>query len=197
MEENDETLKLGLMLGQRRAFGMIAGRCSAAQAESLRKIRDEKLYLKFADSWEEYCPRFLNMNKRSADRAIALLKKHGPLYFEVAALTGISPAEYARIAPAIQSDGIHAGGEVIALIPENAQRAMEAVSQLQKEAEPQPAAPAPSADELMQALEKKAAQLCAEFVKSGAACASDDLERVYRAVYNVQKMFQKLEHEIQ
>ena len=45
MPDEQQVLELGIMLGQRRAFGMVAGRCSAAQAECLRKIRDEKTYL--------------------------------------------------------------------------------------------------------------------------------------------------------
>ena len=42
MPDEQQVLGLGLMLGQRRAFGMVASRCSAAQAECLRKVRDEK-----------------------------------------------------------------------------------------------------------------------------------------------------------
>ena len=48
MSDNQQVLELGIMLGQRRAFGLVTGRCSAAQAECLRKVRDEKTYLKFA-----------------------------------------------------------------------------------------------------------------------------------------------------
>ena len=102
---------------------MVAGRCSAAQAECLRKVRDEKTYLKFAANWAGFCESQLKISKRNADRAIALLKKHGTLYFETAALTGITPAEFERIEHAIQRDGIHLGSDVIALIPENAARA--------------------------------------------------------------------------
>ena len=98
MSDNQQVLELGIMLGQRRAFGPVAGRCSAAQAECLRKVREQKSYLKFAPSWGEFCERYLKICKRTADRAIALLKKHGALYFETAALTGITPAE---------QDGIH------------------------------------------------------------------------------------------
>src|SRR6202165_5497814 len=122
MPGEQQVLGLGIMLGQRRAFGMIAGRCSAAQAECLRKVREQKSYLKFAPSWGEFCERYLKICKRTADRAIAQLKKHGALYFETAALTGITPAEFERIEDAIQQDGIHVGSDVIALIPENAAR---------------------------------------------------------------------------
>src|SRR2546425_8653856 len=95
--EEQLVLELGILLGQRRAFGMVAGRCSAAQAECLRKVRDEKIYLKLAPNWGEFCDRHLKVSKRTADRAIALLKKHGTLYFETAALTGITPAEFEHI----------------------------------------------------------------------------------------------------
>ena len=95
MPDEQQVLELGIMLGQRRAFGMVAGRCSAAQAECLRKVRDEKTYLKFATNWAGFCERHLKISKRTADRAIALLKKHGTLYFETAALTGSAPCSCA------------------------------------------------------------------------------------------------------
>jgi len=190
----EEALELGIMIGQRRAFGMVAGRCSAAQAECLRKLRDERLYLKFAPNWPEYCQRYLKMNSRTADRTIALLKKHGPLYFEVAALTGITPAEYARIAPAIQADGIHANGEVIALIPENSQRAMDAIAQLKKETEPP--AQTRSIEETVHELEKKAEQLRTALLTAHATCHSSQIERVCQAIFKVKKMFQNLDYDI-
>ena len=71
MPDEQKVLDLGIMLGQRRAFGMVAGRCSAAQAECLRKVRDEKTYLKFAANWAGFCERQLKIGKRTADRAIA------------------------------------------------------------------------------------------------------------------------------
>jgi hypothetical protein len=42
---DDAHFELGQMVGSRRAFGTVAGRCSAADAACLRRIRDEKLYL--------------------------------------------------------------------------------------------------------------------------------------------------------
>src|ERR1039457_5724542 len=96
------------------------------------------------------------MSKRAADRAIGLLKKHGTLYFETAALTGISPAEYVRIEHAIQRDGIHIGGDVIALIPGNASRAVDAVAQLQAESNAaESARPAAPGEEQLPHLEER------------------------------------------
>ena len=60
--DEQQVLELGIMLGQRRAFGLVAGRCSAAGAECLRKIREGKVYLKFAPNW----PGFARVTSRSA-----------------------------------------------------------------------------------------------------------------------------------
>ena len=43
-------------LGRREAFGLIAGRCSAAEVESLRRIRTEKLYRE--RDWERSSRRY-------------------------------------------------------------------------------------------------------------------------------------------
>jgi hypothetical protein len=200
---NDEqVLELGIMLGQRRAFGMIAGRCSAAQAECLRKIREQKQYLKFAPNWEEYCVRRLKISSRTADRMIALLKKHGPLYFETAALTGISPAEFARLKHAIQADGIHVGGEVIALIAENAERAVDAVAQLQAEAAAAVEAEAGEAQDTVakgarvREVEARARKLHQSFHQT--AKTADCIERMWliATIKRVQALFTRLELEI-
>ena len=78
MPDERQVLDLGIMLGQRRAFGMVAGRCSAAQAACLSQVRDKKTFLKFAANWAGFCERQLKLGNRTADRGIALPKKHGP-----------------------------------------------------------------------------------------------------------------------
>ena len=197
MSDEEQVLELGIMLGQRRAFGMVAGRCSAAQAECLRKIRDEKTYLKFAPNWAEFCERHLKLSKRTADRAIALLKKYGTLYFETAALTGITPAEFERIGHAIQQDGIHVGRDVIALIPENAARAVDAIARLQAEAAAaESAEPAASAEERIDELERRARQLCASFHKAAMDADSTELQWLTGTIKKVQQMINRLELEI-
>src|ERR1022692_2223167 len=77
-----ETLDLGRLLGQRRAFGAVAGRCSAAHAHLLRRIRQEKLYRPIAPSWRAFCSAHLALSRRHADRLIALLNRFGPAHFE-------------------------------------------------------------------------------------------------------------------
>ena len=125
-----EILDLGRLLGQRRAFGAIGGRCSAAHAQLLRRIRDEKLYLPIAPSWRAFCGTYLAITRRHADRLIAMLNRFGPVYFEISQLIGISPRQYLSIEPAIREHKLLVDGEAISLIPENAPKVLEAVGQL-------------------------------------------------------------------
>lgn len=71
-------LELGIALGQNFAFGLVAGRCSAAQAEALRRLRDERLCKQCAETWLEFCPKYLKMSKPEADRTIKLLEEFAP-----------------------------------------------------------------------------------------------------------------------
>ena len=176
---DDDTLELGISMGERRVLGMIAGRCSAAQAATLLKIREGKGYVKYNLTWDEYCRRYLKISSRTADRTIVIFQKHGSLYFETAALTGISPAQYERIAPHIQKDGLHApNGDVIALIPENTARVIDAVAKLQAEADAQTAdAPAPGFQQKLRDLEQRGRQLGQAFRKLRKQ--ADEFERAW------------------
>jgi hypothetical protein len=86
-------------------FGLIADRCSAAQAETLRRVREEKLYLKCSPKWEEFCRQYFGMSYSQADRIIRLLEKFGPNYFALSQLTRISADVYRAIEPAVK-DGM-------------------------------------------------------------------------------------------
>jgi hypothetical protein len=144
--EEKEMLQLGVALGQQHAFGLVAGRCSAAQAETLRRIREEKLYVKCAPAWKEFCPKYLGMSGSHADHIIRLLDEFGPKYFAVSQLTRISADVYRAIAPAVQDGVLEYKGETIELAPENARAVTAAVTALRREAEvkkPPPPPPPP------------------------------------------------------
>ena len=130
----DPAVDLGRLLGQRRAFGALGGRCSAAHAQLLRRIREEKLYRALAPSWRQFCGTHLAITCRHADRLIALLNRFGPTYFEVSQLVGISPRQYLAIEPVLREHAVHVNGEVISLLPENAPKVLDAVGQLLREA---------------------------------------------------------------
>ncbi len=135
-DDRQDAFELGEMLGQRRAFGAVAGRCSAADVECIRRIRERKLYLQRSQSWKEFCPQYLGMTKQNADRIIRTLEQLGPEYFELAQLTRITPDQFRAIASSIHDQAVHLRGEAIALIPENSARLTAAVSELRRDAEP-------------------------------------------------------------
>ncbi|MBZ5727748.1 MAG: hypothetical protein LAP87_22470 [Acidobacteriia bacterium] len=159
--------ELGQMLGQRRAFGVVAGRCSAADAACVRRMREEKLYLHRAATWEEFCPRHLGMSKTQANRVIRMLEEFGPDYFELAQLARISPEQFRAIAPQVKQGAIHVNGAAIALIPENAERVAAAVAALRRETAP-PAAE-PSARERLATLERRLDQATADLAEMSRA----------------------------
>lgn len=128
--ESAVLLEVGIALGQNLAFGLIAGRCSAAQAEGLRRLREEKLYKRCTEKWDDFCPRFLKISRAEADRTIRLWEEFGAAYFELAQLTRVSPETFRAIAPAIQDGALHYQGEAIALNPPNSRRVAAAVAEL-------------------------------------------------------------------
>jgi hypothetical protein len=135
----NENFNLARLLGRREAFSIVAARCSAADAEILRRVRDEKLYVALASGWDEFCTSHLHMSRANANRVIGWLNEFGPQYFEVAQLTRISPETYRALSPSIRDGALHTQSEAIALIPENAERVAAAVAELRKP----PAKPAP------------------------------------------------------
>jgi len=130
--EGAALLELGVVLGENHAFGLIAGRCSAAQAAGLRRLREEKLYKRCCEKWDDFCPRYLKMSRSEADRTIKLLDEFGPVYFELSQLTRVSAETYRAIEPAIQDGALHYEGEVIDLNPENARKIASAVAELRR-----------------------------------------------------------------
>jgi hypothetical protein len=122
-------------LGRRDAFSLIAGRCTAADAECIKRIHDNKLYLEHAKDWEEFCHKFLHMSKSNANRLLRLLDELGSAYFYISQVTRIAVKEYrACIAPAVTERGLECDGETIDLTPENSAKIAAAVETLRAKA---------------------------------------------------------------
>jgi hypothetical protein len=160
-------LALGTILGRQQALGMIAGRCSAAQAACLREIYEKKLYKQRCGDWDEFCRQYLHITRRHVQHIIDLLNEFGPQYFELAQLTRVSPETYRAIRPSIQDGNLCVEGEAIALVPANAARISAAVAEMRKAARPAPgkaASTAPhSTKERLAALAERCNQIVAEF----------------------------------
>ena len=148
LSDTRAALDLGRVLGQRRAFVALGGRCSAAHAELLRRVRDEKLYLAIAPSWRAFCGAYLAISRRHADHLIGLLKRFGPIYFELSQLVGLSVKQYLAIEPAIRENNLIIDGAAISVIPENAPKILEAIGTLLNRSQPRTRRPAadPSAE---------------------------------------------------
>jgi len=129
-----EVLNLGAVLGQIRAFGHVAGRCTAAQAMFIKQTRDQKTYKKICSDWRQFCPEYLHISGAQADRIIALLDEFGPGIFDLKQLMNISPETYRIVEPVVKDHAILHNGETIELDPANAQRVAEAVSALRRQA---------------------------------------------------------------
>ena len=138
-----DNVALGRWLGRREAFGLIAGRCSAAEAESLRHIRDEKLYLRVARNWDEFCSVYVGASRRNVERSIHYLDEFGPVFFEIRQIAHIGPEEYRAIAGHVYAEGIQLDGSMVALAPENSLEVAAAVAELLRRAqsESQPSRP--------------------------------------------------------
>ena len=164
-------MELGFVLGQNHTFGFVAGRCSAAQVQVIRRLREEKLYKQCCEKWDDFCPRYLNMCRAEADRMIRLLEEFGPSYFELAQITRISAAVFRAMAPAVSNGVLHHNGEAIALIPENSRKVAAAVAQM-RDALPKAKEVAPEPDVLKRI--QTAAQRCADYLS--------ELEKISRDI---------------
>ena len=136
-EPSSNDFDLGNLLGMRRAFGMMAGKASAADADCLRRIRDDKLYLGKAASWPDFCTKYLGASRASVNRFIHYLEEFGPNFFHLTQLTRVAPETYRTIAAQVKPEGLEFDGEIIPLTPQNADKVSAAVAELRRRAQPQ------------------------------------------------------------
>lgn len=163
MEElntTEEVLALGACIGRTQALNLIANRCSAAAAETLRDIRDNKRYRALGLTWEEFC-QHQGISRGYADRILRWLEELGPSYFKLNSFTRISATEYRKIASAVTEDGLTYAGETIALESGNAPKLAGALDALRREQ----AALQPPADPVEQGLSKADRGVQAAFVE--------------------------------
>lgn len=161
--EIKDALDLGMLLGSNQAFGLVAGRCSAAQAAGLKRLREEEKYKAITPRWRDFCSRYLHISGAEADRIIQLWNEFGAGYFEVSQLTRISPDVYRAIAPSIRDGALHTNGEVIELNVENSRRLAAAVAEVRQKTRLPKSVPTLEPHEKIAEFEKRATVLIAEF----------------------------------
>jgi len=130
--DKTQALDLGLLVGQNQTFGLLSGRCSAAFAATLQRLRQEEKYKSVSPRWRDFCAQYLRMSGAEADRVIQCWKEFGAAYFDLAQLVRISPQVYRQIAPAIRDGALVVEGEAVGLNVENARQLAAAVADLRR-----------------------------------------------------------------
>jgi hypothetical protein len=163
-EEVKAWFELGHSLGQNHAFAVVAGRCSAAQAAGLHRMREEGFHQHCGMTWDEFCPAYVKMSRAEADRIIRIWQEFGAGYFELAQLTRVSPETYRAIASSVKDGHLLHNGESIAINPENSRKVAVAVAQMRREfAAAKKSAPPFEAGGRLEALDKLCDSVISEF----------------------------------
>jgi hypothetical protein len=118
----NELVNADAWIGRQQAFALIGSKCSAAQAQCLREIRESHAYEKLGVTWDEFCPRYAAISRSKADDLIRRLDEFGQDYFRICEVARISPEAYRQIADLVHGETVELDGQAVPLIPENAPR---------------------------------------------------------------------------
>jgi hypothetical protein len=140
---DNATFDLALWLGRHQAFGLIASQCSAADAHSLREIRDRKLYRSLDLDWKEFCGRYAGVCHKTADQIISRLEEFGESYFNLSQIVPIRTPDYRAIAPVIEDNSLEFEGRRIPITRAHTQELMQAVRSLRAELDQAKKRPSP------------------------------------------------------
>jgi hypothetical protein len=105
-QDGNAVLDLGIWLGRRQAFSVVAGRCSAADAECLRQIRESKSYRALYLTWDQFCKERVGITRPMVERIIRQLEEFGPAFFQLSSILRITADEYRGIAGSVSEDGV-------------------------------------------------------------------------------------------
>lgn len=133
--EPERLLELGKWIGRHQAFGLISAKCSSAQAQSLKRLKDGAEYKALDMTWDQFCAGHLGISRQTADRVIANLEEFGAAYFNLASVARISPTSFRQIAGAVSETEIEVDGEKIPITKAHAARIADAIESLRKAVE--------------------------------------------------------------
>jgi hypothetical protein len=141
----EDAVDLGTWMGRKQAFSLMAGRCSAADAECIRKLRGDRTYRTLGLNWDRFCRERLGISRSNADSIVRQLEEFGPAFFTLAQIMHITADEYRRISSAVSGEKLLHAGEEIPIEAENAPRLAAAIEDLRRQREAE-AATAPATD---------------------------------------------------
>lgn len=123
-------LEVGTWIGKSQAFSLLAKGCSAADAACLKRLRESRSHESLGLTWEQFCTQHLGISRATADRHIQHLDEFGEPFFQLSAITPVSPESYRQIESEITEEGIEFEGEVIPITPEYAPQIRQVVATL-------------------------------------------------------------------
>ena len=143
METPKDWIDAGAWVGRQQAFAVIASQSHAAQALSLKHVKQSRWYQQLSLTWEEFCLEYAGISRTRADNVIRQLDEFGESYFRLSEIARISPQTYRRIAGCVHGGVIEIDGRKLALTQENALKIRAAIQTLFSKLRPQPNPKAP------------------------------------------------------
>src|SRR5438309_1770758 len=137
-KEREILVGLGVVMGRHEAFGSLAGGCTAAQAESLKRLRDSGEYKQLARSWQEFCECWLKISRQNANRLIQAYEQYGLGFYRLARLIPISEETYRLIADKVSDNAIEVDGEKVPIAHEHREKIVAAVQAEREKAASKP-----------------------------------------------------------
>jgi len=126
---DEKVLEAAAWAGRQQAFALIASKCSAAQAQCLRQIRESRAHDQLGLTWEQFCVDQAGISRSHADYLIRQLDEFGEKYFKLSELARVSPTMYRQISGRVHDDAIEIDGKSIPLTSENAPAIRRAILQ--------------------------------------------------------------------
>ncbi len=124
MEETTQTpqerVGMAAWVGRQQAFAMVANQCSAAQALSLKQMKDTGCHDQLGLSWEDFCQQYVGLSRRHVDRIISQYDEFGEAYFRLSGLAEISSEAYREIIDNVMDNCLEIDGRQVPIAPENA-----------------------------------------------------------------------------
>ncbi|SPF47926.1 conserved hypothetical protein [Candidatus Sulfopaludibacter sp. SbA4] len=130
VEKATDYIDLGTCIGRGQAFGAIANKCAAAQAESLKMILETGAYKLTGRNWDQFCVEYVGLSPQRVGEIIRDLNEYGAAYYQLKEVIRISPETYRQLMPRIQDEKIEISGEWVPIVPENAALIRDAVNRL-------------------------------------------------------------------
>ncbi|MGO9255287.1 MAG: hypothetical protein ACLQU1_03135, partial [Bryobacteraceae bacterium] len=94
--------------------------CSAAQALSLKQMKDTGCHDQLGLSWEDFCQQYVGLSRRHVDRIISQYDEFGDAYFRLSGLAEISAEAYREIIDNVMDNCLEIDGRQVPIAPENA-----------------------------------------------------------------------------